>query len=595
METNGLLGGENMNLSLRTKLCIVFSIIIIVSITSYGIFANEKFIGRIDEHITYNNQQLCIKISENVDTYVEKFDDITKKLISDPKLLQIMRNANRKGYLLSDYEKLKQDREISNIVSNAISLTSFPYVDVYLYSQNQELKYSYKRGHGNYEDFMSQEDNVEKLQNKKLVIHPNRNLSTFSFVRAIFDISGNEYGYIELQSDEKKLHEISNINGIGQVILIDEKGTQIYPSKIISRNIREGLKKKDLVGSTGSFELEDDIYFYSVSNYSGLTTFIAYPLETIYSPLRMLQASTWLFLAGEVIVSIVMVLVFSKLLMKPLSELTNSVLQVTYEDMGLDIKNTYNNEVMKLRDAFRTILEDLKFTAEREIASNQAEARARLSALQAQISPHFIHNVLYSISISAKESRTDDVVSMCKQLSDMLRYTVNSSVHSVRLQEEIECIKNYLELQMKYYEDFLEYEIGVDEQIGSQQIPRLSVLPFVENAIQHAFEGKRPPYSIKVSARIREDQWSIQVEDNGRGFPKDKIAEIESKVKEIRAEVKLNQKDDKPGMGGVGIVNSIQRLKMFYGNDFKFQIVNKKEEGGAIISLEGMLISDKEK
>ena len=99
------------------------------------------------------------------------------------------------------------------------------------------------------------------------------------------------------------------------------------------------------------------------------------------------------------------------------------------------------------------ILEELKISIDHEIASSKAESEARLVALQAQIAPHFIHNVLYTISIAAQEVRTGDVVSMCKQLSDMLRYTVNSSAQTVRLEEEMRCIDNYLSLQAKNYEE----------------------------------------------------------------------------------------------------------------------------------------------
>ena len=77
--------------------------------------------------------------------------------------------------------------------------------------------------------------------------------------------------------------------------------------------------------------------------------------------------------------------------------------------------------------------------------------------MQAQIATHNKHNVLYTISIAAQEVRTGDVVSLCKQLSDMLRYTVNSSAQTVRLEEVMRCIDNYLSLQAKNYEEFFEY------------------------------------------------------------------------------------------------------------------------------------------
>lgn len=112
---------------------------------------------------------------------------------------------------------------------------------------------------------------------------------------------------------------------------------------------------------------------------------------------------------------------FSQLLVKPLRKLRNNVLQVSYQNMGIKDFSTDNDEIVLLGHAFQNILEELKISIDHEIASSKAESEARLVALQAQIAPHFIHNVLYTISIAAQEVRTGDVVSMCKQLSDMLQ------------------------------------------------------------------------------------------------------------------------------------------------------------------------------
>ena len=287
------------------------------------------------------------------------------------------------------------------------------------------------------------------------------------------------------------MDKICNINDVGDVILMDVNGKTVYPVLPGEENARMTVPGDISVERNGVFTDEDDIYFYNCSDYSGISTYIRYSQETLYSSLVLLQRTTVIFFIAVTAAAFVMVIVFSRMLVRPLQELRDNVLKVTYENMGLGDDDLYNNnEIVELKDAFQKILDDLKSTAEREIASNQAEARARIAALQAQISPHFIHNVLYSISIASREGRTDDSASMCKQLSDMLRYTVNSNAGITELREEITCIANYLSLQKKYYEDFLEYELHVEKEIERLHVPRLSILPFVENAIQHAFDGK---------------------------------------------------------------------------------------------------------
>ena len=174
---------------------------------------------------------------------------------------------------------------------------------------------------------------------------------------------------------------------------------------------------------------------------------------------------------------------------------------------------------------------------------------------------------------------------MCKQLSDMLRYTVNSNAGITELREEITCIANYLSLQKKYYEDFLEYELHVEKEIERLHVPRLSILPFVENAIQHAFDGKRPPYKVEIYARADETSWEIKIKDNGRGFSQTKIKELERKICEGNTALDEEKKENAPGMGGMGIPNCVLRLRLYMGEGFHFTIKNNAPGEGASVCL----------
>ena len=582
-----------MNLKFSTKLYVVFSVIILFAVASFSLFIRVHILGKMEEDTIYNNLQLCIKVSENVDTYIEKLDDIAKKLISDPRLLKIMREIKNGAERLSDYGELKRDREISEIISNAITLTSFPHVNVYLYSEDGTYVYVYNQDRSNFDKALSIEDNYGKLEKKRLVIYADNGEgisdgkdSSISFMRALFDVSANQYGYIEVQSDYKKLDEICNINNIGSVILVNERGDIVYPFYPVSEEVQEELKENLGEERTGFFSVGKQMYFYAVSNDSGITTYIRCSKEALQSPMKLLQQTTVIFFLCVTGAAILMVIIFSKMLVKPLKELRNSVLEITYENMGLSFDDPYHNEIAELKDAFQKILDDLKRSVRREIESNKAESQARLAALQAQISPHFIHNVLYSISIAAKEKRTEDAQGMCKQLSDMLRYTVNSNAHMVDLKEEMKCIANYLALQKQYYEDFLHYDIGMEEAMENLKIPRLSVLPFVENAICHAFEGKKPPYRIWVLAKVSEEGWMIEVGDNGKGFSKDKIKEIQDRLEGEELDVDMKSKgEDEPGMGGMGIVNTVMRLRIFFKGRVAFEIRGNASGEGALVCL----------
>lgn len=583
------------NAKLQTKLMISFSLIIILTILSFLVFLYNNIFIKIKGDITYNNLQLCIKISENIDTYIEKIDDITKKLISNTVMKNILDEANSSPTSPSEYKQLIYNRELADVISDTITLTSFPLLNAYIFSENERYVFVYNQDSSNLTYVMKDSDNIRLLNEKQMIIFPANEyfedyagVDTVSFVRAVFDVNGKKYGYVEVQDGYSEIYKICNIGNTGEVAIINDRNQILY-STYNNIGVEDLLQGKSRDQLNGVFEDDSgNVFFYSISEHTGLTTIIKYDSQTLFSSLSLLRKVTYIVLGIVMFVSLALVFLFSKLLVTPLRNLRDSVLQVSYRNMGLTVDSIKNNEVILLRDAFQHILDELKISVEKEIASSKAEAKARFEALQAQIAPHFIHNVLYTISISAQENRTDDVVTMCKQLSDMLRYTVDSSFQTVRLEDEMKCISNYLSLQSKNYEDFLFYDIRVQSGIKDIAIPRLSIQPFVENAIQHGFKDKKPPYRILVIAEMKGDRWSISIIDNGNGIGKNKINEIYKRLSENFTDIELvkEEKKNTAGMGGMGIINSMIRLKMVYGSSFSFSL-GINDEGGTTVCLEG--------
>lgn len=599
---NGLLVRNTMrsghifsNAKFQTKLIVSFSLIIVLIILSFIFFLYNNIFIKIKNDITHNDQQLCIKISENMDTYIEKIDDITKKLISNNVVKNILEEANTSPASLNSYKRLVYNRELAEITSDTITLTSFPLLNVYIFSENENYVFVYNQDTSNLSLILNDPESNKLLNEKQMVIFPvNGHLEgyhgeeTISFVRAVFDINGKKYGYVEVQDGYSGINKICNINNTGEVIVINDRN-QIIFSNLKDSDIGNSLMEKSRDQANGVFYDDDgNIFFYACSEYSGMTTFIRYDANALYSSLFLLEKVTYIVLGIVMLVSLALVYLFSKLLVKPLRSLRDSVLQVSYKNMGLTADFTKNDEVIMLRDAFQHILDELKIAVEKEIISSKAEAKARLMALQAQISPHFIHNVLYTISISAQENRPQDVVDMCKQLSDMLRYTVDSRYQTVRLEDEIKCTSNYLSLQAKNYEDFLFYEINVDEKTKKVALPRLSLQPFVENAIQHGFKDKTPPYKVSLVTEMKGHRWSVSIIDNGKGIETDVADQIYKKINDNIADISLipEEKRNSPGMFGMGIINSVLRLKIMYGDSFSF-FIGINDEGGTTVRLEG--------
>ncbi|AGK95936.1 sensor histidine kinase [Clostridium pasteurianum] len=206
--------------------------------------------------------------------------------------------------------------------------------------------------------------------------------------------------------------------------------------------------------------------------------------------------------------------------------------------------------------------EKIQTELEKELKDSQ------LKALQSQINPHFLFNTLNSISALAlieEAPRTKEVV--CN-LSEILRYTLKKTSAVVDLEDEINYITSYLNLQKIRFGSRLEFHIDVDDKYQKIKIPFMIIQPFVENSIIHGIGLKEDGGLIKIKAYKSCKALIISIEDNGVGIDEDKL--------ELISGGKASEKDSSHG---IGIVNVKQRMNYFYGKNYSVDITSSENKG----------------
>jgi len=189
-------------------------------------------------------------------------------------------------------------------------------------------------------------------------------------------------------------------------------------------------------------------------------------------------------------------------------------------------------------------------------------AQAQLRALKMQLHPHFLFNTLHSISSLVLED-PPKANSMIARLGDFLRLTLeNSNQQLVSLKEETEFLRCYLEIEQVRFGDRLTVAFELEPQTLSAQVPHLILQPVVENAIQHAIAPRATRGHINVEAKRLNSLLRLEVRDNGPG--------ITSDTDLVRAE-------------GVGLSNVRARLHQIYGSDSRFELMNAKDGGLAVV------------
>ncbi len=225
------------------------------------------------------------------------------------------------------------------------------------------------------------------------------------------------------------------------------------------------------------------------------------------------------------------------------------------------IQEELNKKNLKLMD-------EMKARAELE----QTVKNSQIKALQSQINPHFLFNVLNTIgrlALIESASRTQEIVFL---LSEMLRYTLQKSTNQlVSLGEEILHVERYLKIQSVRLGNRLEYHLNIPEDLKEIKTPFMIIQPFIENSIKHGIELKEGGGKVEVDIYSEKDNIIIQITDDGIGINEDKLNTI-------------NNNDITDTSEGIGINNVNQRLTLYFGKDYKVKVASKLGQG-TIVSI----------
>lgn len=234
-----------------------------------------------------------------------------------------------------------------------------------------------------------------------------------------------------------------------------------------------------------------------------------------------------------------------------------------------------DEEMKELGDGFNQMVERIGNLVE-DIKVEQMNLRAtEQKLLQAQINPHFLYNTLDAIIWLAEANQSEQVIMMVTALSDFFRTTLSKGRDYITVQEEESHIRSYLQIQQFRYQDILEYEIDIPDDLYQYQILKLTLQPLVENALYHGIKNKRGMGHIWVSGEQKDNKLIFKVRDNGMGM-------TEERLKQVRREINQDVRDTvEPA--GFGLYNVAQRIRLNYGTDYDLWVESVYGEGSEFI------------
>ena len=186
---------------------------------------------------------------------------------------------------------------------------------------------------------------------------------------------------------------------------------------------------------------------------------------------------------------------------------------------------------------------------------------SELKALQSQINPHFLFNVLNTMT-SLIRTNPEKAREVTIDLSSYLRYNLDNNLKSVELIKELKQVDNYVKIEKARFGDKLNIIYDVDESLYNFQIPSLIIQPLVENSIKHGLLKKRENGYVKIIVSKIDKDIEVIIEDDGVGIEQSIIDNLDKQIKE-----------------NIGLKNVHQRLKLLYGEGLN---IKKLEQGTRI-------------
>lgn len=563
----------------------------LLAVLSLGIFAVVIITRYIEDDMQKSNVNLLDSASHNISLIMHDLDLYSHSFSTDPNIIAKTKELlNAEDY---DYDMVQSVMFIKNIIDTPVNTREY-LISVYMCYLGYDSLLCSDLGLVRKEDFYDsdwlrsieeglpdenvwfQTRDVKRYsfeKEKKKIVAVNRKLSTPGAAKGDGIVCINlDAGYVEDMLNSLLHYDQQNI------LIVDRHGKIIFESGT-EKNYDQFVLTKllDMSGQNGMMDIEGvkcTVYKTELQQY-GFSFFSVIPADVNYGAARVLIWCTLGIIAVVVCLSGMIAYFYTNKRKKQVMQIINILDE--YERCG-----KIGESVARPRDEYELIVANIlkTFVRNNEMQMQLAQRKYQmqvyeLKALQAQINPHFLYNTLETLNWKAMElSGGHNIVNdMLENLGKIMKYCLSGNEKMISLSEEINYTKCYLAIQNIRYKNKFDMFWEYDEENLAVRVPKLFIQPLLENSIKHGVRNKEEKGKIKVKIFERNHQLVVTIIDNGMGMGKERLEEIKGALCSEWIQE-----------GHIGLLNTHQRLRILYGEDYSIRI-NSKENRGTIITL----------
>lgn len=308
------------------------------------------------------------------------------------------------------------------------------------------------------------------------------------------------------------------------------------------------------------------------------TSILDVPVQPNAALLKMRNILIGLFLLLA-IVSIASSILFARYVTRPLDGLRVLMKRAELGDLKAYWMEDGFGELNDLGQSYNQMLNRVEELIKQVKQEEALKKEAEMEALQYQLNPHFLYNTLNTIKWVAKIHKTPQISEVVSALVRLLQASLGKKGDFITLREETGLIQDYMNIQSFRYGERIRLKIQVEELASDCLVPRMILQPLVENAILHGIEPGKREGVITIRAYLDRDLLLCEVEDDGVGLAGRAAGEYEPASLGL---TRVRGGLSKERMSGLGMAHIREKIKLYYGPDYKMLIINKPGEGTTV-------------
>ena len=560
---------------IQHRLVGTFLIVSVIPILFLGYYSYKLYSESISEKLSKSTFQAITLVNKNLLAELQNYQYLSGS-ISTSEFVQENLSNGHNGQNMS--EKTKE------AAMDAIFRTIFPshVINVSIFDKDRNLFYEL-----GFEAISTQSLNkaIEDVDNYApydglTYIKTIRSYDTIALGRKIYDENNSSeqlgYVFVFIGSDLFSKNILSRVDlGTGSKLIImgrdgtvmsasDKQislGEQYTDSKLISL-IKE-QQKQGIQSFSGQINHTDQQISYIYNEQIGWYLISLMPFSYINSETSKITVSMALISLLIIVICITIIYFMNNSIVKPIKRIIAFSNQISNGEFSIRIQDDNDDEMGVLSRKINSMVNEIEQLMVTQKIDQKRKRELELQMLQSQINPHFLFNTLSTLRWLAVINQVPVLINGIGSLSELLRSTILDNNEEITIEQELQNLSHYFEIQKIRYADRFHVEYDINNELLHCLIPKLILQPVAENAIIHGLSDQGKPLEIMIKVQQVNHLIQIEITDNGKGFDTSKP----------------HQSDNKNKLSGIGITNVNERIKLHYGEKYGLFISSEVGEG----------------